>query len=457
MWRGSKKTKAAIAIATVLVGATEAVAQETESAMSATFGFSTNVEVDSNRALDEVSLGTTTSVTEELSFGLSSETRLQILEFNATASLRYARLPDGDTEFVFDRPGFDLGYTRFGADSSFGIAADYRTSDVTDAIDDIDATDDDLTPEEGTITRYGASLTYSFGIDAPFGMTFEASTNRREYSDTTDATLVDSETNRFGVDATLQFSPVTQGTAGVSFTRLIEDETDVRTEDQTSYSFGLSHELRQGLTLSGTLGYRETEVNQAGVSASEDGIFASFDAVQELSNGSVSAGVDFDHDDGVETVSLSFGRSMELRDGSISGMLTVTQIEDEDPQLLASVDYLKTLPRGEFSVGLSQTLSRNSDDNDVKFSRLDLGYRQAITSVSSIDLSMEVSHLEDAGAGDALTQTRTSISAAYSHELTEDWDLSVGYRYRSFANEGASLAESNSVFMGLSRSLAFGF
>ena len=286
-------------------------------------------------------------------------------------------------------------------------------------------------------------------------MSFSASQNFRDYSDTTYPDLVDSRNRSLGVTARLRFSPVTQGTLSVSRSNSEIENADNTEKQTTSYRFGVSHELRRGLSLNANLGYSETEKTESSVTTMTDVSSLSIGASQDLVNGAIFGNVKFSSDDN-DRVSLTFGRSMELPDGSLSASVTAINDTGSGTKFLGNLNYSKDLPRGGFNVGLSQSLTTNNDDEDVKFSRLGVGFNQSINSVSRINLSMNVARTQaDAGSG-AGEKTRGDISASYTQELAEDWNMSVGYRHRAFSETGTS-AESDSVFLTLTKNIALGF
>lgn len=456
MGRGRFFGQAAIAIATVAFSTSELLAQAGVSPLVMSLDFVTSVEADTNRELAVTSPGTTFEVTETLSFGLHSETSVQSLDFTVSGALRYLDDPDDGTSFDFDEPTFRLTYSREISDSSLTLSANYRLSDVSDAIDGAELDPDDLVTGGGQVAVFGASVNLQIGSDAPLGFAFDASWAERDYRDTTDPDLFDTSDNSIGVSASLRFSPVTQGTLSVLRTNSSADDAESTETKDTFYDFSVSHELRRALTLTGSLGYADRDTTEFGVLTTTSGLTGGIEAVQALRNGSVSAEISFDNSDEENKISLSVGRSMELRDGSLSASLTAVNGEDSGTIFLGTLDYTKSLANGELTAGLRQSILTDSDDDEVKLTELSLGYMHRINSVSGLSLDLSVSRSEDGGIGSAPETTRSEIVASYSRELTSAWDLSVGYRHRSFKEEGASTAKSDAVFLTMTRSLEFG-
>lgn len=461
MGRGRQLGTAGIAIATAVAGLSANLvrAQETEPSPLLTLDLVTSLEADNNADLDPVSPGTTVTLAEILTFGVLSETQTQSLSFTASGALEAENRPgDGDTSFGFEDPSVQLSYSREGANAAFGVSAFYRSTDVSDSISTEDLIAEDLIVDRGSLKTYGADIEFQYGIDSPIELTFSAGTSVREYTDTTDPDLIDSTRDEYGVSADIRLSPVTVATLSAEVEMQDESGPGSTDRDETRYSAALSHELRRGLTLTGDLSFSDTEITESGVRSNEDAVLAGAVVRQELVNGAVTGGISFENrSDDPDRLSLNFGREMDLPDGSLAAGLTLVKFDGSDLHVLANLSYTKELPRGALNVALTQSVTSDSDDEDVLLSTLAIGYEQAINSYSSINLTMDVSRSEDASDGPVTGRTRADLTASYSHELTADWDLNVGYRRRQFDETGGDKAESDAVFLTLSRGIAFGF
>lgn len=446
-----------IAIATVSLSTTELLAQANPaSPVSVTANLTTRAAVATNKNLSTSSTGTTTSISETLSFGITSETKTQALSLTGSAALRYFSVAGGDSSVDFDKPRLTLSYSQNTANSGVSLSANYRKVDVIDAIDEEDAVAEDLIADTGTLTTYGANVSLQGGKQAPLSYSFNASFANREYAGVTSAELFDTRRTSYGATVGFRFSPVTTGTLRASISNSTAENATASETQVTSYSFGLSHELRRALNVNASIGMSQTETTEGGATSTSDRTTASLNLRQGVSNGSYTVGLDVSSSGDDNRTSLSFGRSLDLRDGSLSASLTASQTSD-DVRLLGNLNYQKDLPRGSFNVGLTQSITTNEDDEDIQFSRLGLGYSQQLTSSSNLNLSMNLTRSEDGGAGSAITRTRSNFSASYSQELTPDWDLSVGYTHGIFEETGSASSSSDSVFMTLTRGIALGF
>ncbi|MCB2151821.1 MAG: hypothetical protein KDE06_12190, partial [Rhodobacteraceae bacterium] len=100
--------------------------------------------------------------------------------------------------------------------------------------------------------------------------------------------------------------------------------------------------------------------------------------------------------------------------------------------------------------------SAYTDDGDnATDTRAAVGYRHEINSVSRLDLGLEWSLVDRATGGPEDTTEYARISAAYSRDLTADWDLTSGITYRTRSDTTDGDADSTAVFVTLSRNFSF--
>jgi hypothetical protein len=299
------------------------------------------------------------------------------------------------------------------------------------------------------------SAAFDFARNAPLSFSLAASFADRDYRDATDPDLADNMSTSISATADLRFSPVTSGAVTVGRDTTAYDNLAGTETLSTYYSFSGSHALARSLTLSASLGYRQMETTETPLVTTSEGIFGTLDAVQEMPNGTVFGGLDFDSSNANETFSLTMGRSLELRAGSLSASVTSTTGDAFGTLFLGEVDYSKEIATGAITFGLTQSISTNIDGDDVKFSRIGLGYSQELTSTSDLSLAFDLNETHDLVSG--VHATRTDFSATYRHELTPDWDMSVGFQRRQYSETGVGDATSDAIFLNLSRSIALGF
>ena len=454
MGLGSHKKAAVIAIATAATFTGQSQAQDGGSAISGNLNLSTSITSNSNQGLNPVSAGTTLTASETLGFSLTSETRAQSLGLSINTGVTYKDDPSGDTTLTFNSPDLDLNYSREGANSSFNFGANYNTGDVVDVIAQ-DPTSTVVAADDGTLNVTGLSFGLQAGIEAPVGVEISGSSKNSDYTDTTDPDLVDNEDMSLSATVNFRFSPVTNGSLTATQTSSSAESVGNLETESISYSFGLSHELRRGLTMSGALGMRENTTTEFLATSETDGLFGNLGLNQDLPNGSIYGEVSFDESESVGTTSLTFGGSTNLKDGALSASITATDDGAFGNVVLGSLDFSKELANGSFVVGISQSIEKDINDDDQKYSSIGMSYSQEINSISGFDLSLDITQSEDLSTSNS--STKTKLSVGYNHELTQDWDLSVGYSHQQFSETGSADADSDSLYLTLSRSVALSF
>lgn len=394
--RGGLLTAAAVMSANV--GAAEVVL---------TFGLEQRLETGRNVDLTVPEGGQTTTSATRLSFGAVSRTGLDLLEFTAATSLEVENSEDsGSTETDLASPDIGLRYTREVPNSLFSIGAQYRQ-------DDVDAFEDDLADADlgGTRTDIGADLRIETGRTAPIGLAFTTSFSRSEYEDTTDPELIDTDTLRVGIETVLRFSDIMQARIGLGYER--EEETEI---------VGPAIE-----TVLGSLGLTYTLANGT---ATADLIFSS-------------------EDEAGDRTTFVIGRSLTLPASTLSARLGVTNGDTGGTELIGAVAWSQELPRGALDLLLEQRVAvEDAEAETVTAFSIELA--QEVNEVSALGLSL--SHEISDAPSERIELSE--FAATYSYQLTPDWELDSGVRYR-IRNDADGRSESPDVFVALSRSFEF--
>jgi len=456
MDRGITKTiQAALTVTVVAFGATETFAQN--SANSGSFSFTTAVDLDTNPDLVAVSPGTVFDFTETLAFSVRSETSTQLLEFFGNTGLTFSQTLGGGSVSSFNSPTGTLHYFRDSANSNLDLSGSYWTGDVINAFDADPSAATSIIVDVGTLTTAKASAVYNWGVNAPLGFSLNASYNQRDYEGITNPDLFDETTSIIGASANMRISPSTQGTLAASYTDYDSSDAISTSTQTTDYSFSVNHDLANALALTGNIGFRDKSTTASGITIVANGFLGGVGLTQTLTNGTAFGDIQFDDSDTLSSTALTFGRSLDLPDGNLTAKLTVDMVSGSDAQLLATATYTKQLSNGGITLDLSQSLYTDNLNQDIKFSTLAIAYQKTLNSNAGINLSLDLSRSEDGGAGSAAALNRATLSASYSQALTPDWDISVGYSHRQNSGDAIATADSDSVFLTLTRNLQFGF
>ena len=419
--RIKRRRSGAFLAATVLAGGLVAGAATAQDAgVQLTFGLSESLKSNDNQALDVKSVGTTTSATTTLSFGLLSETATQHLSLNFSGDLRLANTPatKGTVTKVGD-PSLDLAYGVDGASAGLQTKAYYHKADVAflrPLTDFIDAQGQiqlptDLADLTGTGTRaeYGANLTYDWGRDGPLGVSVSAGLAGLTYDNTTSPALFDNRRITLAATAGYQINPATRATTTLRFARF--EASDAAGTNTTTSGLDL------GLT-------------------------------RTLERGTASATLSADRSDAGTRLGFRLGRALDLPGGALSASLGATRAPDGLNGVTGSLSWQHALPKGQINAALTRGITQTATATDQLTTALSLGYTQQLGPTAALALNLSYAVNDAGGAGASVTNR--GLDATYSHALTADWNLDAGYSYRS-RDAGAGLANSSAISLTLRR------
>ena len=383
-----------------------------------TFGISQNLRTDDNQALDVKSAGTTTSATTTLTFGVLSDTATQHLSLNLAGDLRLSSGPaTKGTDTTLGEPSLDLAYSLDGAHAGLKTTVFYHKADVSFLRPLTDFTDaqghlilpSDLADLTGTGNRaeYGASLTYDWGRDGPLDFSLSAGLTGLDYSNTSSPALIDNRRATLTGTAGLQIDAATHASATLRFARFEMDDA------------GHTHSHSSGLDLA---------ISRA------------------LQRGTVSATLSADHKAAGTGLSFHIDRAMDLPGGALSAGLGLTRTAEGQTNPTGSLTWQHALPRGQITAAVTRGVTQNAANADQTTTALALGYAQDLGPTANLALNLSYSLVDPGGANP--TVTNQGLDVTYSHALTADWRLDLGYSHRD-RDAGAGKARSNAVFLTL--------
>lgn len=430
-----------------------AVAQEdAPGGTTLTFGIETGLSVSDNYNLAVAAPGTSTILDTTLSFGYLSETATSRFAFDIDGVLRVADLPGtgSSSGTRFDDINAALSYTHEGANSRFSATADYNRIDL-DFLDPFALTeisDVDLTTSGGTRNSRNARVLFEIGINDPLGFGIELGHEAFTYSDTTDPGLFDSKTNDYALTSRLRVSPVAEARVRLSQEDYTADDLILTDRTTRALSFGVAYELSPVTTLDTNVGVEKIETVGSGT---DRGAFGTVSLTRAMANGS--AGLVLDRSFGIEggRTTITANRDLALPSGTLAFSLGATRGEQSGTELVGSIDYSQTLPRGTLTASLDRSVDSSTSGNDILTTNAALGYSMALSPVSNLSLDFDYAAIENNGSGTTSNTNRKSLRAEYTHTLTQDWDLSAGYEHQRLFTEGTGTADSNTIFLTLGR------
>ncbi len=454
-------TPAATTAATAAATATQP-AQPVRGGLQVDIGVASTLRVDDNFQLQPNSTGTSTIWDNDLTFGLSSVTGVQDFTLDGSGVFRYGDIP-GRSISGFEDPNLRLRYQLDGVDSQLILTGRYRHVDreFLDpfAIEQEETNAGAFYSGGGTMTIRNAALAFVTGINDPLTFTLDLAHDEKDY----DATALAANPRLFGnksdsIDASLalKLSPVTSLRFNAGHIHYTADDAPQTDRTTTDYSIGLVQDINPVLLLDARIGVTEVETDTITGTTTRDGISGAATLTQTLGNGTVFAGIDSTVNQNGTHTSFRFGRSLQLPLGTLSAALGATQSPSGNTYVIAALAYDRQLRSSNIAVSLNRGVSTNNVDEDVLDTRLSVAYGYEINNNSRLDFAVNWGRSESAGIGNAPTIERTSLRAAYSHDLTQDWALSGGVllRYRSDSSAPGD-AQSNSVFLTLDRTFSF--
>ncbi|MEM6374591.1 MAG: hypothetical protein AAGA70_15790 [Pseudomonadota bacterium] len=456
---GLRRTAAAglliSSVAVVAVVGKPAVAQDgARGGPLFTFGISTTIRASDNLDLEVVSPGTTIVSETRLTFGFQSVTRTQDFSVQFSDTFEFGSGPHAPDSAGFKRPEFALSYSWEGKNAEFDFDASLTEIDLADSIDNVEGS--------GSRVNRDVSLRFETGLNDPFGAELILSRAEEDFQDTTSPTLTDSDTTN--ANAALIFRPnqttETRLTYGYSFA----DFDDVLGRERTTRAIGISAriDLDPVSQLSGSIGWNVISEKWTAPALPavivlpdrESGV-ASLRYTRILPAGELALAFDYSLTVVGERADFLFSRGFALPKGVLAFDAGLTQIDDNDVQVVGGLRYLREWPDQAFRINLSSEIIVRNIDTVERKTLASVGYEYQINEIESVDFGLSYSAETNAGGQDIAEGSKITASAIYRRSLTRDWLLETGYLHRITFEEDVDTARSNEVFLRLERGFSW--
>ena len=421
-----------------------ALAQDNGAARKSTFNVSLGLEAGRNLALDPGGSDTSTELKGGLSYSYEMNTPRTQMRFQAGLNPKFSN--DTDTRPL---PRLTFGLTQSSPRTELRFGASYTRTQVSDLEIGYDETGA-IIFYDGTGERSSAQLSAGFtgGIDMPFGYKVDLSRSELDYHDTTPFFGYDpSSTTRGSLELRADLSAASQLRFTLSRSVYeVEDATDLtRTTDKASLRLDQRIDAITSMNLS--FGQSRVESERITGTDTQSGATFGFGLMREDQVGHYA--LDFAHSitESGKRDQISVLRSLETRLGSFDGMVGLSRGEADTTDVIARVAYSLELPRDQLDFSLSRVVSNDNAGDDVVVTRLSGKLSHDLSDVNALDFGLSASMTE------AVTQdtTRLDASVAYRHALTPDADLSAGVKMSLAQRTGREDADSERVFLTLSR------
>jgi hypothetical protein len=382
------------------------------------FGVAQRFEASDNLELDDPSAGNSFSSTTRLSFGLVSETALSRFTLDASAGLVGAFGPGSsliDEGLV--SPGISFNYDRSVASANLNVTGSLNENSITNN-NTVALTDPTADPSlldvvsGGKVRTHSLDATLNFRQDTPLSFGVTAGLSGTRYTSATDPTLIDNNSTRAGITASLALSEVATAKFGLRYSTYKEDTAGAPLYYTKGFDAGIEFERPDGIA---------------------------------------SADFSTDHRRSGNRNRLSFKRSVDRPDGQFSAEIGAVRTLANDVELMGELAYSQEFPLGTIDASLRRDNVVSNKDTEYNITTVSLGYNRDLTAVSS--LRLDIGYTDSEQTNISTTTTYTNFGVTYTHQMTKDWGLDVGYDHSRRHKNGTtgSSARSNTVFVELRR------
>ncbi|MCA8884783.1 MAG: hypothetical protein KDA50_13700 [Rhodobacteraceae bacterium] len=416
--------------------------------------FLSDVEFNDNYDLRPDSLGNALIWTNTLAYGLERRTRTDEFLFDAQGSVRASDLPLIGTDVLADDPRIRLAFNRQIDDNRINFAVRYQRADL-DYFDplsdlDIDGSFDD-TISGGTRESIRSNFGLSLNQQGPVSLNLTGILSQVNYYDTVDPDLNDTDRATLRAGLGFSLSPILRLTTDASYDR--QKQEDASDPDRTTRraDIGFDALLNQRVMARARIGYSEVEVNRSSGTTTDSGLVGSLGVVVTEKTGQTRADISSRRDENGLRTDATIGKTLVWTNGQLDADLGVSTNEFTDLRPVGRLQYTYDLPRSRITAALRQATTADSAGNDVVNTGVNLGYRQLINNVSSLDFGVSGGLQRFENSNRQATQ-RLNLTAQYNHAITRDWSMNAGYRYRHRDSSSQPESHSNAIFVGVSRS-----
>jgi len=435
-----------------------------EGGLLLTYGIEQRIEAGENLELSNPEGGKGAIASTILSFGLSSETRTQRLEFGATTALRLSDLDERGSEAELGDTRLRLSYEREVANAIWSVDAGFSRLDIgflnalsnfrdDDGIIDLPRDFVDLTGR-GTRQAYEVGTRLELGRQDLIGYILSAQVSRIDYSDTTDAGLTPNQSWELGGEVILRFLPTTTGRVELGTQNFSDDGGDGTDRTINEVALGLIHEFTSRTRVDTYLGYNEVdETDLIAGDTSTSGVIGGIGLEYDMPNGMWTADLDVTRNASGRLQTFSIGRSLEIPNGGLAASIGIARDPRDETHLIGSLDWIQELGANDIAARLSRSITTSTDGDSRVTTIADLNYIWGLTPLSSI--SFGAAYAVTGATPTAGQIERADFSAIYNHSLTRDWALNAGVIYRIRDEEGIGRSESPLFLVSVGRDFAW--
>ncbi len=239
----------------------------------------------------------------------------------------------------------------------------------------------------------------------------------------------------------------------VSGTRYSGDVGSLDDRNRATAGIGFRFDLTETLQATAGVGYTIHDGDL------EDGVGVDFGLTQRFATASLGGRLGFATDDSGLRTTVALTGSLDRKTGGLTGEIGVTRLDNGDLQLIGAAGASFAFPTAALSFDLSQRVAQVEDDNGEAVVRtvtsLSAAYTRQLTRAWQMgaDARYVRASAEDGGESDSYGEAGLSLSRA----ITRDWSLSLGVSHSFETADDGIDASGNSLSVGLTRSIRLPF
>lgn len=433
-----------------LTGGAALAQQADEGGARSTITTSMGLTAGRNLDLDPGANDTTDRLNGVLGYTYQMRTRQTDLSF--TAQVRPEK-EDGDDAGFYPAVGLDL--THEAARTRFSLGANYGEARVTDQSLGFDADTGAIIEYSGTGTRAVTTVQAGVegGIDMPLGYSLGLTHTGINYRDmSAGSSYYDSTTDGVKAGLRADVSAMTSLSLNLGHRRYAAENPQRTTRTTDSLSFGLDQRVSALTMLNASVGRERIETERRGDETEKtSGMIYGLGVTRDDPLGSYQLNYNRSITENGQRDSVIFGRKRETQFGNFLGTIGISKGEESDADWIGSLAYGKKLPRDVLSAKMSRAVQTNDDGDDVVVTRISGSVSHAFSDLNSVNLGLMASGTEYPERD----KTRFDATVSYQHLLTRDVSLEAGVRFGMATQTDREDADSQSLFLTVSRQFEF--
>lgn len=427
-----------------------AVAQDAEGGARSTITTGIGLEAGRNLDLDPGGNDSTARLTGTLGYAYEKISRTTTLSFGA--SIR-PQTDDNNQDGLY--PTLTLRLQHEAPRTKFTFGANYGEAKVTDQSLAFDEDTGAIIEYDGSGTRIVRRATAGVegGIDMPLGYTLQADRSEVDYRNLSGATSYSPSTFtslQGGLRADV--SAMTRLRLNLLHSRYQSEDREQTRRTTDTASVGIDQRIDAVTALSASVGRSQVKTDRL-IREDEDTSGLTFGLGLQRTDPLGFYRADYNRimTENGKRDNVTIGRDRETPVGKFSGNLGLSNGESGGADWIGRLSYATNLPRDRLSASLTRAVQTDNDGDDVVVTRISGNITHMFSTVNSLDFGVvaSASQYQDSD------KTRVDATVAYQHRLTQDISLQAGVRLGLAQETDLEDADSQALFLNLTRSFEF--